>query len=252
MQIKWRLLAGLARCVAAAALLGAAASAQAQAPGNGFSGIGGENSKKPIDIESDRLEVDDKRQMAIFSGNVSATQGDYNLRSKVLEVTYERAPSASNAQGKAGAAKALKTAKAPAADGGGDPLSSGQVKFIHATGGRVLLTSKKDDQTATGNEGFYDVKAQKVTMTGDVTLSQKGNVVKGEKLLIDLATGRAIVDPDESGDKPHRIRAILRRQTAGTEPEENPLTAAKKKPKAAKQNSDTSKVSTPDWKTQSE
>ncbi len=75
----------------------------AQAPA-GFSGISGSNSKKPIDIDSDRLEVDDKKQTAIFIGNVSATQGDYNLRSPRLEVTYEHSAAAGSApagQGKA-------------------------------------------------------------------------------------------------------------------------------------------------------
>ena len=67
-------------------------AAAAQTPTGGFSGLSsGDNSKKPIDIESDRLEVDDKRHMAIFIGNVSATQGDNNLKAPRLEVFYENA-----------------------------------------------------------------------------------------------------------------------------------------------------------------
>jgi lipopolysaccharide export system protein LptA len=181
-----------------------ASHAAAQSTGTGFSGISGANSKKPIDIESDRLEVDDKRHVATFIGNVSATQGDYNLRSRQLEVTYESG-SQPDAQEKAPrqGQKSAKPQNASAATD--DPLTSGQIKFLHATGGRVLLTSKKDDQEASGDEAFYDVKGQKITMTGEeVILTQKKNIVKGKRLLIDLATGRATVDPEKG-----RVRAVF-------------------------------------------
>jgi lipopolysaccharide export system protein LptA len=206
---------------AALALL--ASCAWAQAPVTGFSGISGANSKKPIDIESDRLEVDDKRHVATFIGNVSATQGDYNLRARQLEVTYESASQpAGQEQASAQASKAAKPAKTAAASPDGDPLSSGQIKFIHATGGKVLVICKKDEQEATGDEAFYDVKGQKIIMTGaEVILTQKKNIVKGQKLLIDLATGRATVDPDKG-----RVRAVFEQQGGKIA---NPLTGAKKK-----------------------
>jgi lipopolysaccharide export system protein LptA len=194
-------------CIAAALLLPGPVPAAAQTPVTGFSGLSGNNSKKPIDIESDKLEVDDKKHIAIFTGNVSATQGDYNLRSKRLDVTYEQG-AAAGSQGQAAtpAAKQASAPKAAASPATGDPVSNGQIKYIHATGGRVLMTSTKDDQKATGDEAFYDVKEQKVTLTGNVTLSQKGSVVTGQKLLINLDTGRAIMDPDEGA---HRVRAVL-------------------------------------------
>ena len=85
---------GTAVMLAAVALLALSGGARAQTPGSGFSSLGGSNSKKPIDIESDRLEVDDQKHVAIFTGNVSATQGDYNLRAPRLEVTYDKAAEA--------------------------------------------------------------------------------------------------------------------------------------------------------------
>ena len=85
---------GTAVMLMAVALLALPAGASAQTPGSGFSSLGGSNSKKPIDIESDRLEVDDQKHVAIFTGNVSATQGDYNLRAPRLEVTYDKAAEA--------------------------------------------------------------------------------------------------------------------------------------------------------------
>jgi lipopolysaccharide export system protein LptA len=216
------LLAGVAVIVL---LSFAVSSGFTQTPATGFSGITGDNSKKPIDIESDRLEVDDKRHLAIFIGNVSATQGDYNLRSRQLEVTYENASQASS-QDQA-PAKGAKPAKQPAKpadpNAAADPLTSGQIKFIHATGGKVLIICKKDEQEATGDEAFYDVKGQKITMTGDeVILTQKKNIVKGKKLLIDLASGRATVDTDG------RVRAVFEQQAAGKGNAADPSSPKKK------------------------
>ena len=209
----------------AVALFALPGRAPAQAPIAGFSSVGGANSKKPIDIESDRLEVDDQKHVAVFSGNVSATQGDYNVRAPRLEVTYDKAAEpASQEQGGAQASKTAKTTK-PAntsADAPADPLSNGQIKFVHATGGKVIVTSKVDDQEATGDDVMYDVKGQKITMTGkEVILTQKKNVVKGKQIDIDLATGRATVIPEHG-----RVRAILTQDDAKGA---NPLTGAKKK-----------------------
>ena len=150
----------------------------------------------------------------------------------------------------------------------GDPLSSGQIKHIRATGGKVLLVSTKDNQEATGNEAFYDVKAQKVTMTGNVTLSQKGNVVTGQKLLIDLETGRATVVPENDTQRVHshigggegsspnssspnnRIRALIVPGSNGGG-EVNPLTGAKKKPKTPDNATDKQSTPSSGWQAQS-
>lgn len=197
----------------AVALLLPPGQAAAQTPVMGFGGgVSGANSKKPIDIESDRLEVDDQKHIAIFTGNVSAIQGDYTLRAPRLEVTYEKAPDpASSGQGgaQAKAARPVKAANA-GADAPSDPLSSGQIKFVRANGGKVVVTNKVDEQEATGDDVLYDVKGQKITMTGkEVILTQKKNVVKGKQIDIDLATGRATVIPEHG-----RVRAILTQEDA--------------------------------------
>ena len=223
-----RLWKAAAAVLLAVALLALPGRAPAQTPITGFSSVGGANSKKPIDIESDRLEVDDQKHVAIFSGNVSAVQGDYTLRAPRLEVTYEKtAEPASQEQHGAQAPKTAKTTK-PAntnADAPADPVSSGQIKFVHATGGKVFVTSKVDDQEATGDDVMYDVKGQKITMTGkEVILTQKKNVVKGKQIDIDLASGRATVIPEHG-----RVRAILTQDDVKGAASANPLTGAKKK-----------------------
>ncbi len=210
------------------ALLAAPEPLPAQTPLTGFTSVGGANSKKPIDIESDRLEVDDKTHVAIFTGNVTAVQGDYTLRAPRLEVTYDKAAEAgAQEQGGAQTPKTVKVAKPvnASADASTDPLSSSQIKFVHATGGKVVVVSKVDEQEATGDDIIYDVKGQKITMTGkDVILTQKKNVVKGKEMDIDLATGRATVIPQHG-----RVQAILAQDDVKGATSGNPLTGAKKK-----------------------
>ena len=219
---------GTAVMLVAVALLALQGGARAQTPGSGLSSLSSSNSKKPIDIESDRLEVDDQKHVAIFTGNVSATQGDYNLRAPRLEVTYDKAAEAPpQDQGGPPASKAAKPAKPAStnANSSADPLSSGQIKVVHATGGKVVVTNKVDDQEATGDDVIYDVKGQKITMTGkEVILTQKKSVVKGKQIDIDLATGRSTVIPEHG-----RVRAILTQDDAKGAASTNPLTGAKKK-----------------------
>ena len=211
-------------------------SAWAQAPIGGFSGLGSGDSKKPIDIESDRLEVDDKKHTAIFIGNVSATQGDNNLKAPRLEVFYESANQAQGA-GKGGqASKTAKPVKNTTAAAPGDPMANGQIRLIHASGGNVVVTSTKDRQEATGDDAIYDVKAQQITLTGkEVVILQGLNKVKGTKLIIDLAKGTAdFVNSEQAlgaaaAGKP-RIRAIFQQETGADGKPINPLSATKANP----------------------
>lgn len=173
------------------------AAAPGQTPG-AFGGFGGDN-KQPIQIESSELEVKDKDGIAIFTGNVIAKQGDSTLETEKMIVHYagsatsENGAKPSKAGAKAAAAPAeTGTAAAPAA--GGNVLGGGaqnqQIEKLEAIG-KVLLTSK--DQSATGNYGIYDSKAQTFVMTGNVVLTQGKNVVKGDKLTVDLVTNNAHV-----------------------------------------------------------
>ena len=219
--------------MAALALPGPAA--WAQAPIGSFGSLSSSNSKKPIDIESDSLEVDDKKHTAIFIGNVSATQGDNNLKAPRLEVFYE---TASQAQAAAKHGHASTTAKpvknaTPAAPAG--PMSGGQIRLIHATGGKVVVTSTKDRQEATGDDAIYDVKAQQITLTGkEVVVSQGLNKVKGTKLVIDLSKGTAdfVHDDPATGTAATgktRIRAIFQQETGQDGKLLNPLSEPPKK-----------------------
>ena len=58
--------------------------------------------------------------------------------------------------------------------------------------GPVTVVSKT--QVATGDRGSYDKDQNKVWLFGNVTLSDGGNVTKGDKLTYDLTSGEAVVE----------------------------------------------------------
>ena len=142
--------------LALAALVGAAA---AQDFGAAFSGFD-TGSGDPIQIEADRLEVRDAVKLAIYTGNVKVRQGGTILEAPELRVFYSGEPTAAGAPGS-------------------------QVSRIEA-GPNVLVRSA--DQTASGNYAILDMAQDLVTVTGNVVLTQGPNVVRGERLVINLAT----------------------------------------------------------------
>jgi lipopolysaccharide export system protein LptA len=88
-------------------------------------------------------------------------------------------------------APAAEPATAGAAPSATPGASSSHVRHLDAVG-PVTVISKT--QVATSDRGSYDKAQNKVWLTGNVTLSDGGNVTKGDKLTYDLTTGQATVD----------------------------------------------------------
>jgi len=174
MSRRWRL------AFAVLALVAVSAPAQAQpasGPPNALQGFS-QNRDKPVKIDAASLEVRDKDKVAIFSGSVQVVQGDTTLRCKSLSVFYDQ---------EGGSAL---TAAQPG------PGGQQRIRRLEARGG-VIVTQK--DQTATGETGIFDVKANTVTLTGSVVMTQGQNVLKGERLIVDLTTGISRVEGRVSG-----------------------------------------------------
>ena len=59
--------------------------------GSGGQGVGGfgRDARQPIEVNADRLDVNDASKTARFTGSVTATQGESTLKSPELTVTYE-------------------------------------------------------------------------------------------------------------------------------------------------------------------
>lgn len=186
-----------AACLAATAF---AAAAQQRTGSTGPADSGGsvpnalqgfqQNRGQPVQIEAARLEVRDKQKIATFTGNVKVVQGDTIMRCKTLVVYYE--PKPEDAQSSAQSAQASATGMRAAQPG---PGGSQQISRLEAKG-NVIVTQK--DQTATGDTGLFDMRANTVTLISNVVVSQGQNVLRGERLVVDLTTGVSRVDAGSS------------------------------------------------------
>jgi lipopolysaccharide export system protein LptA len=168
-------------------------------PPNALQGFS-QNRDKPLKISSVSLEVRDKEKVATFSGDVHLVQGDTTLRSKTLAVFYD------DEAGAASKPEAQKPAKPPAAAGAdAAPMMSQQIRRVEAKGG-VLVTQK--DQTATGDSGIFDMQANTVTLLGNVVISQGQNVVRGDRLTVDLTSGVSRVECGKTQGQ-CRVQALI-------------------------------------------
>jgi lipopolysaccharide export system protein LptA len=180
-------------------------------PPNALQGFS-QNRDKPLKITSASLEVRDKDKVATFAGDVHLVQGDTTLRSKTLVVFYDdesdAAKDGASKQDAASKPDAHKPAKPPAAAGAGNadaaPMSQ-QIKRVEAKGG-VLVTQK--DQTATGESGIFDMQANTVTLLGNVVISQGQNVVRGDRLTVDLNSGVSRVECGKTQGQ-CRVQALI-------------------------------------------
>jgi len=153
-------------------------------------GTFGSGSKEPISVEADHLEVFDKEKRAVYSGNVVVVQGESTMKSGRMIVFYSN-----DAQdGAAG----QPTANAAPALGNGNSL-----RRLETYEGTTIISK---DQIAVGQQGVYDKESNRMVLTGDVALTQNGNVTKGEKLVYDLTTGVAVV---EAAPNSGRVKSLL-------------------------------------------
>ena len=159
-----------------------AASKGGDAKGADVSILPGGNSKAPISIEADQLDYFEKESRAVYNGHVVVVQGDSRLTCSRLTIFME----------KSAPAEKPAAAAAPAADAQGSPTSqaSSQLKHMDCAG-PVKVASKT--QTATSDNGVYDKEHNNILLTGHVVLADGPTVTKGDKLIYDLASGKAEV-----------------------------------------------------------
>ena len=182
---------GLAAAASALALIasgGAHAQGAMSGVPNAMQGFS-QNRDQPIQIEAASLEMRDKKKEATFSGNVKVVQGDTTMTSKSLVVFYDSGGSAATPA--PANAKGTKTAPMQAASPG--PGGSSSIRKLEAKGS-VVVTQK--DQVVTGDSAVFDTRANLITMAGGVVLTQCRNVLRGDRLLVDMTTGVSRVESD--------------------------------------------------------
>lgn len=129
-----------------------------------FSGFSGK-SGAPIEVDAETLEIIEEgdQRVSIFDGGVTITRGNTTMKAVTVKLFTAKKSDDSNA-----------------------------FTRMEATGGKVYVNS--GNQTVTGNSAVVDNLKQTITLDGDVVLSQGKNVIVADRLVIDMASGKAKVD----------------------------------------------------------
>ena len=127
--------------------------------------LGAHNSNAPVQFDADRIELQDRENRVILSGNVDIRQADLRLRANRTTMNY---------------------------------LDTGslQIQRIDASGG---VTVTRGNESARGSVAVYDFNRRLIVMSGDVSLQRGSDRLSGGRLVIDLNTGRSSVDGRGSG-----------------------------------------------------
>ena len=123
--------------------------------------------RKPIEILADSMVWNKKLGQAIATGNAKAVQGQTTIKAnRIIAVLSEK--------------------------------NSQQIEELQASGKVVFL---KDKQLATGDKATYYLNQDKVIITGNVELKKDGNIIKGEKLIIDFLSGLSKMEGSKTNQK---------------------------------------------------
>jgi lipopolysaccharide export system protein LptA len=170
----WReLAAGMAIVVASAICAPDATAQNNQGPPNALQGFS-QNRDEPMKIRAASLEIREKDKMATFTGDVYVLQGDTELRCKVLVVSYE-------------AETGTRMANSAIEGAAGDR----QVRQIDAKGDVVVV---QKDENATGDAATFNMRENTVTLIGNVVVTRGSNVLRGQRLVVDLTSGVSKMD----------------------------------------------------------
>jgi len=162
------------------ALFGAAAIFSVPAGHAAESGLGvSRAANQKIDISADSMEVRQSERVANFVGNVVAVQGDMTLKADSVKVFYSLQNQDSETT---------------------------RIDRIDAAGS-VHIESPRE--SASGNWGIYDVGRELLTLGGAVTLKRGETVVKGNRLELDLKTGKSRMVSASSADESGRVHGVF-------------------------------------------
>lgn len=128
-------------------------------------GIASHDSSAPVNYAADRIELQDRENRVILSGNVVIEQAGLTVRSARTLVNFTDTGSLS-------------------------------IQRITATGG-VEVT--RGDERASGDNAIYDFNRRIITMAGNVRLRRGSDTLNGGRLVIDLESGLSSVDGSAAG-----------------------------------------------------
>ena len=147
-------------------ILSLVAVTPASAQNVAFGGIKADTSA-PVELAADSLQVNQSDGTAVFNGNVVIGQGEMRLSADKVTVIY--------------------------ADG-----DQQKIDRLQATGNVTLVNGPDAAEAA---EADYDVASGNIALSGDVVLTQGQNVLRGDRMTVNLSEGSAQVDG--------RVRSVL-------------------------------------------
>ena len=159
-----------------------------------------QNSDAPVDITADELEVVNTECLATYKGAAEALQDTVRLRADVLKIYYKSQPAS------------------PGGRPGAGSQCGGTLDRMEASGSVFYVTPQ---QRVRGDTALYLAGSDTITIAGDVVAAQGQNVLRGSKLVINVATGDMQMQSAVTGrNKPGRVRTVLypSQQTAGAAP----------------------------------
>lgn len=169
-----KILPGMAAVLAALVLFVAPAAAQDRATGLKL------DSDKPIQIESNKLEVREAENVAIFTGNVAVQQDKTVLKAGRMRVYYKQ-------------------------DGGSATTGSADIDRLEVDG---TVYVRSETQEVTADKGVYDMGREMLVLSGDkVVLTEGANVIVGCKLTVNTRSGLAQLEP--CGSTGGRVKMLL-------------------------------------------
>lgn len=134
------------------------ALALAQGASVAFGGLK-QDTTLPVEVSADQLTVNQADGTAVFVGNVLVGQGEMRLSAGRVKVEYT-------------------------SDGSG-------ISRLFASEGVTLINAT---DAAESQEAVYTIDSGNVVMTGEVLLTQGGNALSGQKLVIDLKAGTGVME----------------------------------------------------------
>lgn len=142
--------------LAAAALALTALPAAAQQGAQMQFGGMQQDTRAPVEVTADELQVNQSDGTALYTGNVIIVQGEMRLSAPRVLVVYSE--------------------------------SAGRIDRMEATGGVVLVSGS---EAAEAERADYNIEGGEVVMSGDVLLTQGPNALTSERMTVNLADGTA-------------------------------------------------------------
>ncbi len=142
----------------------------AAVPASGAEPLSGLHNDQPIEITAQQLEAFETEGKTIFSGDVVAVQGEFELRCEQLTVFFDQ--------------------------------QQNQLRQLEAVGS-VKITQQ--DKTATANKAVYRQADQVLLLQGQAELVQGENRISGDEITFDLVANKSVVTSSPA----ERVKAVI-------------------------------------------